>query len=278
MSCIVRRLTSAGLEPVDYSAESLSEASLHEPVDGVYTLTNTRNRFGVVAIDWHFDRLEDSAMREGIPLRLDRESVRAAVRRIIEESGFDDVRFRITVPRSGYPLIISIEPFAGLPVSVFTRGVRCVTVQGAIRSNAESKTTAWMHARKSISSSLPEGIYEAVLRGSDDALLEGTSSNFYAVSAAAPNVVRTAGDRVLPGIAQRILGEASADLCSIDFHPTFGSDIPLFAECFLTSSSRGIVPIVEMDGICIGSGNPGPLTLTLRSAYEEWVVDHITEL
>jgi branched-subunit amino acid aminotransferase/4-amino-4-deoxychorismate lyase len=39
-------------------------------------------------------------------------------------------------------------------------------------------------------------------------------------------------------------------------------------EAFLTSSSRGIVPIIDVDGVPVGSGAVGPMTRRLMQLYE----------
>jgi len=101
--------------------------------------------------------------------------------------------------------------------------------------------------------------------------------------------VRTAGSQVLPGIAQRILrkieeaerGGASSSgsiRFTFDLHPPLISELPHCNESFLTSSSRGIVPIVEIDGRSIGSGLPGVLTGHLMRLYRSWVESHLVEI
>ena len=56
------------------------------------------------------------------------------------------------------------------------------------------------------------------------------------------------------------------------------ADLARFSEAFLSSSSRGIVPVVEIDGAPIGDGRAGAITLALRSAYQRWVKRHLEEL
>jgi branched-subunit amino acid aminotransferase/4-amino-4-deoxychorismate lyase len=48
--------------------------------------------------------------------------------------------------------------------------------------------------------------------------------------------------------------------------------IQVLDEAFLTSSSRGIVPIVEIDDLTVGEGIPGLITKRLTKAYEEYVL------
>jgi len=38
-------------------------------------------------------------------------------------------------------------------------------------------------------------------------------------------------------------------------------------ECFLTSSTQEIVPVVQIDDRQVGAGRPGPITLALQDAY-----------
>jgi branched-chain amino acid aminotransferase len=42
-------------------------------------------------------------------------------------------------------------------------------------------------------------------------------------------------------------------------------------EAFFTGTAAEITPIVEVDGIKIGNGRPGPLTRKLQSLYEDIV-------
>jgi branched-chain amino acid aminotransferase len=44
-----------------------------------------------------------------------------------------------------------------------------------------------------------------------------------------------------------------------------------FAEAFLTSSSRGVVPIISIDGIGVGEGTVGAWTKRLSLAYAAYV-------
>ena len=98
MPCLIRRLTASGLQTVDYSAESLADAAEFESRDGVYTVANTFHQTQTLKLDAHLDRLEDSARRVGIALDLDRARLRSSLREMILDSGYGDVRFRITVP------------------------------------------------------------------------------------------------------------------------------------------------------------------------------------
>lgn len=276
MPCIVHILTPEGLHPAPYTADSLADAAQHEPHHGVYTITNTFQTTRVLKLSAHLDRMEDSARREGIPLQLDRPRLRAALRSLILESGWENVRFRITVPAE-HPdqIILSLEPFRPLSADVYEHGVKLVTLDHAARQHPEAKTTDWMQDRVRFEQALPPGIFTGLLVDERGFILEGLSSNFYAIL---DGELRTAGSGVLPGIAQQIVFEIAPPIIPVRRDPVHVTDIPQLSEAFITSSSRGIVPAVEINGHSIGNGTPGPITQALRTAYAEAMTPLLEDL
>lgn len=276
MPCLIRILTPHGLSDAGYTAESLAEAAAFETHHGVYTVTNTFEKIKVLKLSAHLDRMEDSARRAGIPLQIDRPRLRAALRSLIEDSGYGDVRFRVTVSADAPDqFILSVEPFRPLAADVYESGVRVITIPDSARQNAAAKTSDWMHDRERIEKNLPEGIFTGLLVDRDKHILEGTSSNFYAIL---DGDLRTAGEGVLPGIAQQIVFEVAPGIVSVMKDAIHVDEVGRLSEAFLTSSSRGIVPVVEIDGQQIGAGSPGPITQQLRAAYHAWMQTHLEEL
>lgn len=273
MACIIKLLTPDGLHDTGYSADSLANAVQFEP-EGIYTVTNTYNTTQVLKFDSHLDRMEDSARREGIPLHLDRKRLRTGLRQIILESGFGDVRFRVTVPRAQPDtFVLSIEPFTPPSEALISTGVRCITAPGMMRHNPAAKTNDWVQNRSQFI--LPTGIYEGLLVSHAGEILEGFSSNFYAVL---DGELRTAGEGVLPGIAQQIVFAVAPGILILRKDAVKLTDVPHLSEAFITSSSRGVVPVVEIDQTKIGDGKPGSQTLAIRQAYNAWVKQHLEEL
>jgi len=266
MPCTIRVLAPEGLLPANYSAESLNEAARYEPANGVYTVGNTFDTYKALKLTAHLDRMEDSARRAHIPLTLNRPRLRAALRELITLAGYGDVRYRITVPADQPDrFILSIEPFKGVPPEVIASGIRVITAPDSARQNAEAKTTGWMHDREKLEATLPPGIYTSLLLDAAGNVLEGATSNFYAIL---DGVLYTAGEGVLPGIGQQIALEVAAEVLPVRRQPIHVNDVPRVSEAFITSASRGIVPVVEIDGIKLGDGTPGALTKQLRERYE----------
>src|SRR5260221_10207631 len=169
-----------GVIDAPYTAETLAEAATKEP-QGVYTLARTYEHNRVLLFADHLDRLEYSAELEGISVRLDRDALREALRNLIERAGYNDARFRITISRKQPDhIFLSVEPFKPVPPEILEHGARVITVQLA-RPNPVAKTTAWVSQRSAAVAGFPAGIYEGILVSRSGQLLEGTSSNFYAI-------------------------------------------------------------------------------------------------
>lgn len=274
MPTMIRVLTPDGLQPAPYSADNLNDAALLEPADGVYTVARTFNATQTLKLDAHLDRLEDSARRVNIPFELDRPKLRAALRQMIEESGFGSVRFRITLARE-HPdqLILSIEPFTTNIAQMVVNGIRCATVPGSARQNPAAKNTAWMHQRSAVTAA--QNVDEKLLISEHGDILEGFGSNFYAIL---NGELRTAHEGVLAGIARLVVYELAEQVLPLRKEAVNMRDIPNLSEAFISSSGRGIIPVVEIDEHTISGGKPGPQTLALRRLYDAWVEEHLEEL
>jgi branched-chain amino acid aminotransferase len=278
MPTMIRILTPDGLQPAPYSADTLNDAAQYEPADGVYTVASTFNGTQTLKLDAHLDRLEDSARRVNIPLELNRAKLRSALRQMIEESGFGSVRFRITLTRE-HPdqLTLSIEPFTTNIAQLVANGIRCATVPGSARNNPAAKYTGWMHERKAAidSTAAAQKVDERLLVSENGDILEGFGSNFYTIL---DGELRTAHEGVLAGIARQIIYEIAPEILPLRKDPINVRDIPNLSEAFISSSSRGIIPVIEIDGHTLSGGKPGPQTLGLRKLYDAWVESHLEEL
>ncbi|MCJ7567398.1 MAG: aminotransferase class IV [Anaerolineales bacterium] len=254
-----------------FKASSLEELNRLEPA-GIYTVARTHYATNIVMLDAHLDRLEESAELESIPLQLNRASLRGALRETLAACGYENARLRITISRDDpNQILIAAEPLRGVPSEIVSNGAEVAT-HCIARPNPRAKSNAWIGLRTEASRSLPEHVYEGVVCNSSGELLEGFSSNFYAVK---DGKLWTAGDNVLFGIARKIILVVAQDLLPLHLHPVMIKDIPSMQEAFLSSSSRGLVPIVKIDGRVVGEGKPGPYTLEITRRYNSWVEENL---
>lgn len=274
MSVLCAHITPDDVKRLPCRAASLAQAALSEP-EGVYTVARTYHRDQMVLFDAHLDRLEDSARREGTPIELSRARLRQALKELLDAAGFAETRLRLTVP-SDTPQIVAVimERLPDLPEAYTQQGVKVVSVRFA-RSHPRIKSNRLESLRAQVRSQMPEDAYEGLITGPRGEILEGLSSNFYAVQ---DGKMLTAEENVLHGISRRIVLEVAEHRLPVDLHPVTLADLPTISEAFMSSSSRGILPVITVNETAIGNGKPGPVTRELMLAYAAWVEDHLEPL
>jgi branched-chain amino acid aminotransferase len=244
---------------------SAREASARLP-DGAYTTFRTHHRTRVLRLADHVRRLNESAHLQGRPGDVSIERVRDAIAAAIERAGHAESRFRVTwaPPR----LFVSLEDFQPPAEALYRDGAWCVTVP-LHRDNPHAKDTRFIREAGAAYDRLPAGAHEGLMVAPDDgAILEGLSSNFFAVRDGA---LHTEEDRVLAGLTRTLVLEVAAPLLPRAPRALRQDEAGLAAECFITSASRGVLPVVKIDATTVGAGVPGPRTQEIRQRYESAV-------
>ena len=264
-------LSGGNLIHLDRRVQSLRQAGQFEP-PGVYTVSRTYQSDQVVLLDAHFDRLEESARLEGAPVTLDREALRQGLATFVAQCGYANSRYRVTLPLDtpAEPRL-AIEPLADVPPALRRGGVRTSTVR-LDRHNPLAKSNAWEARRAAGWQELPPETYEGLLVGPDERILEGITSNVYAVL---DGQLLTAEQGILLGISRRILFEVLPPSMPVSHQGIPLASVARLQEAFLSSSSRGLLPIVAIDEQPVGVGRPGNWTQDLSQRYDAWVEAHL---
>ncbi len=239
------------------------------PPNSIYSIFRTFDSNKFLYLEEHLARTHRSTVRLGWQ-RLDESLLRRAIHAVCV-SNKPDVRVRFDFWENGR-LTLAIIPFTPPPISFYTDGVQVMTAAGINRHDPLDKTAAFIQTRAHYRQT-HEDMYEFLLV-SGDAILEGFSSNFYGVR---DGVLYTAEEGVLEGITRRILLELMSAL-NIHFvlEAVKLADLPSLDEAAMSSSSRGLLPIVEINGRSVGNdglanGRPGSITKKLMKAYDEFV-------
>jgi branched-chain amino acid aminotransferase len=257
--------------------------------DSVYEVT--RALAGVAfALDEHLDRLERSAA--GILMRTPpRAEIARAVADTLAAAALPDAYVRIVVTRGAGEialdpaaadrprLIVIVKPAAPPPPEAYRDGVE-VAIVGRTRYapgvptstvDPQVKSGNYLGSVMAVAEARKRGAYEAILCDNVGRITEGSSSNFFIVNG---HRVSTPPLSVglLEGITRRkvmeILGREHIGVAE---QPLWPVDLQQAEEAFITSSVRGVVPVVRVDGQPIGAGTPGPITRRVMARYDELV-------
>jgi branched-chain amino acid aminotransferase len=82
----------------------------------------------------------------------------------------------------------------------------------------------------------------------------------------------TAQEGILLGITRQIVIEiAQNNRLEVKYQPLKRDQLSAAQEAFITSSSRGVVPVIQIDEVMVGQGRPGPITKKLSAIYDVYV-------
>lgn len=236
--------------------------------DGLYTTFRTYGgRARVIGLRAHLARLYNPCPALGISPSLPADVLRRALATLLAGFPSDEARVRLALTVRGDPgaLYLALEPLQLPAAEVYERGMRVATVSQLGRENPTLKSTSFISASQAERLHLAqEHIHEGLLTR-NGRILEGMTSNFFYVS---NGVLGTARRGVLPGVTRSlVIAAARAARIGVVYRSLNVKQLPGIHEAFITSSSRGVVPVVVVDGIAIGDGHPGPVTQRLMSEY-----------
>ncbi|HQZ22592.1 MAG TPA: aminotransferase class IV, partial [Thermoflexales bacterium] len=176
----------------------MSQAAKQLP-QGAYTTFRTYDKTRLLRLGQHTQRLVESVALMGSPAPLSEETLRAVVAHVLQKNTDDRAESRVRITFAPPRLFVSVEPFTPYPQSLYEQGVMCVTVP-LHRENPHAKNTAFSLVAKAAQAGLPSAAHEGLMLAEDGAILEGLSSNFFAIDAA--GVLRTEQERVLMGVTR----------------------------------------------------------------------------
>jgi branched-chain amino acid aminotransferase len=262
-----------GRRPSPVGAEgTLVDASARLPA-GSYTTLRTYGGNGVVRLDRHVRRLVESLPADAAGrAALEPAAVRSALAQALRATGHPESRVRITFapPR----LFVTVEPFAPMDEELRRTGVACVTVSGR-RERPEAKDTRFLATAEAAYAALPAGVHEGLMVGDDGAILEGLSSNFFAVH---DGRLHTEETRALRGVTRSMVLDLARSLLPSGDGALHVGQLAEARECFITSVSREVLPVVRIDGVEIGEGAPGPITAELIRRFKTAVENEVERL
>ncbi len=275
-SYVSERHRGVGFGEMAMHAGSLADLAASEPANGVYLVARSWQGGKVLELDTHFDRLARSAEALGHAIEVPRAQLRAQLEAQRLASGWRDIRFRITaILDTPAWWRVSIEEARAVPEGLLQGGVRCRTVSHGARPQPKVKSTAWLHDRERLHTADDgdEPVYELLLTDNGDRILEGSSTNFYAI---VDDTLRTAGEGILEGIARRIILTVARPLMPVQLVAPRLADLGPDDEAFISSATRGVVPVRRIDDHLLGP--PGPATRQLMAAYDAWLEKHLEPL
>jgi len=265
--------------------------SLHYGVgvfEGIRAYRTYDGRTAIFRLREHVRRFFDSAKIYKLEIPFSEDEIVEAIRELVRRSGFDECYIRpiafintrklgVKPPSRRASVAIGLIRWGKYLGKAYYEGAR-VTVSPWRRIPPNSLPLNAKAVGQYLNSYLAS--LDAEIKGFDEALLldtrgfvsEGPGENIFMVkngSVYTPPLYAS----VLPGVTRETVSRVLKEELEIEIQER---DIALGElltadEAFFTGTAAEITPIVEIDGVKIGSGKPGPITRKLQTLYDDIV-------
>ena len=259
--------------------------------DSVYEVLRAKGD-RLLFLDAHLARLERSANQLFIPLPQRKQLIQELERtvseakntmsyvRVIVTRGAGEIGLDAALASQGNRVII-VKPLSDPDTELYTRGARVALVRAAlpqmptVNTNDMSTFEVAVVGAKSgnyltnvlaQSRARANGAHEALMVNLAGQVTEGSSSNVFAVIEG-QLTTPPLSIGILEGITRRRVIDAGTQLgIDIAQQPITTSQLRKATELFITSTTRGVLPVTTLDTSQVGDGTPGPITRALAKA------------
>jgi branched-chain amino acid aminotransferase len=225
----------------------------------------------------HLLRLERSAKAIDLALPWSTQELTGIVQATFDRNGYADAGIRIVAtggpsadfmtPADQPSLLVMITPIKSSMAQQQAEGAKVTTVT-IDRVLPTVKSINYMGAVMAVEAAKRQGAVEAIYRTHDDRLTEGTRANLFAIRG---NQLITPKEEVLAGITRAVVMEIAEDEFEVVESDLFYAALANYDELFITSSTKEILPVVQVDDQVIGDGKPGPKTQKLLDLFHTYV-------
>lgn len=248
--------------------------------DGVYELIPVYSR-APFRMDEHLARLERSLAAVRIANPYARDKWRSIILELVAKQPWDDqgVYLQVTrgvakrdhaFPAGVEPTVFAMSnPLVNPPQELVEKGVAAVSAPDNRWLRCDIKSISLIGNVLLRQASADAGAAETILFR-DGILTEASASNVFV---AKNGVVLSPpkSNLILPGITYDVVVEIAQQLgLALEFRDIREAEVRAADELWVTSSSKEILAVVELDGKPVGEGRPGPLFRRAWEGYQEF--------
>ncbi len=248
--------------------------------DAVYEVTAVLDR-RLVDFAAHLSRLDRSLKEIALRASLSHDELRDLHHELIRRNDIGEGIVYLEIsrgsaerdfayPENATPTVVAFTESRPLIANPYAAtGVKVVTIPDLRWKRRDIKSTSMLAQAMGKQDAKLKGAYEAWMV-ENGCVTEGTSSSAFILDEA--GVIRTQplGPHILPGVTRRaVLRLAATQGVGLEERPFSVAEALRAREAFMTAASAFVLPVVEIDGVRIGDGRPGPVARAFRDLYIE---------
>ena len=255
--------------------------------DSVYEVVSTLNN-KLCFLDEHIDRLFASAEAISLKIPRDKEWFREQLMNTLLAAGNKESYVRIIVTRGVGEIridpsscerpniILMVMDVTEYSKSCYEKGIQVALV--SIKRNPRDALNPNVKTGNYLNNVLAKieadklGAQDAVMVNPWGILTEGTTSNlFFVIEGHILTPSLECG--ILSGITRLLVIQlAKENGFHVEEGKWPGEELSKADEIFLTGTLKKVMPVSHLDGRPVGSGKPGPITLSLLRLYEDLLI------
>lgn len=244
--------------------------------DGVYEVTAVLDS-KVVEFDGHVTRLGRSLSEVGMKMEVDAELLLEIHRELIQRNSLKEGAIYLQVTRGAAEDRDFLFP-ENVPQTLvlFTqernltgekKGIKVISTPDIRWGRRDIKTVQLLAPSMAKMLAKKEGKDDAWMI-EDGLVTEGTSNNAYIVTADNKLVTRNLSNSILHGITRKSVLRLAAELnMEIEERAFTIEEAKEATEAFVTAATTFVCPVIEIDGVALGDGIPGPVAKRLNELY-----------
>lgn len=269
----------------EYLPESEAKVSIFDRgfvfADGVYEVTSVLDG-KLLDFAGHVARLQRSLSELQMPVPLNPEELLAIHRELVARNGIEQgmVYLQITRGNAGDRSFYFPDPEKVAPtVVLFTQsvpdlahppaaktGIKVISFDDIRWGRRDIKTVQLLWPSIAKMAAKKAGVDDAWFV-MDGLVTEGSANNAYIVKNGRI-ITRPLSNDILHGITRAaLLAYAAEAQMEIEERSFTIAEAQQADEAFITGASTFVMPVVEIDGVSLGAGSPGPVATRLRELY-----------
>ena len=227
--------------------------------------------------DDYWQRFENSARLLKLPLPLNQEETAEILAELHALSGEAEVAFRFVLTGGYAPdsvnvvkpnFLIRTEALPQDNPAGLLKGIKVLPYQ-YVRDLPEIKTTNYVHMVLMADEMKKQGASDLLFH-KDGEISELTRSNFFIFKG---DTLITSDTNILRGITRKVVLELAKAHFKIEVRPLLYSELETADEAFTTSSTKWVMPIVQIGDNPVGDGKAGQRTLSLQDLFKKVVME-----
>jgi len=248
--------------------------------DGIYEVSAVLDS-GLVDNDAHLARLERSLKEIDLPMPCEKQEIIALQRELISRNRLVEGSVYLQVTRGAADRDFAFPPDAKPSLVMFTQarhivddpkadsGIKLLSVPDIRWERRDIKSVALLAQVLAKQAAAAAGCQEAIMH-EDGVVTEGGSSTVFIVTEAGRIVTRPNSRAILPGITRQTVSRLAREQgLALEERLFTLEEVFAAQECFITSATGFVKPVIEVDGRRVGGGQPGPMVRRLRDLYVE---------